>query len=98
MRVADSDHIRIFGHGGIGNASPGRALYLFERTANFLISNLADQVNLGATRAYYAGHSHHRNIKEFYPLLDKPSSGEQVLVPSSERPVLYRVGQPKGGM
>ncbi len=94
LRVVDSDHIRVFGHGGIGNASAGGALYVFERTPNFLISNLADQVNLRASRPYYGRHSMHRNIKEFFPLLHQQASGRQVRVPSLERPVLYRFGHP----
>ncbi len=95
LRVADSDHIRIFGHGGIGNASPGGSLYVFERTPNFLIANIADQAVLGPDKPYYAGHSVNRNIKTYYPLLDRRAPGKEVLIPPLERPVLYRVGAPR---
>lgn len=94
LRVADSDHIRIFGHGGIGNASAGGSLYVFERTPNFLIANLADQAQFGPDKPYYAGHCVNRNIKTYYPLLDRRASGKAVRVPPLERPVLYRVGTP----
>ena len=95
LRVADSDHIRIFGHGGIGNASPGGSLYVFERTPNFLIANIADQAELGPDKPYYAGHSVNRNIKTYYPLLDRRAPGKAILVSPLERPVLYRVGAPR---
>jgi len=95
LRVADSDHIRIFGHGGIGNPSAGGSLYVFERTPNFLIANIADQAELGPDKPYYAGLSVNRNIKTYYPLLHKPASAQKVLIPPLERPVLYRVGTPR---
>ncbi|MBT3377929.1 MAG: hypothetical protein HN742_27915 [Lentisphaerae bacterium] len=92
LHVSDSDHIRIFGHGGIGNASAGGSLYIFERTPSFLIANIADQAELGPDKPYYAGLSVNRNIKTYYPLLDRRASGDEVLIPSLERPVLYRRG------
>ena len=95
LRVADCDHIRIFGHGGIGNASPGGSLYVFERTPNFLIANIADQAQLGPDKPYYGGHSVNRNIKTYYPLLHREASGKEILVPPIERPVLYRLGAPR---
>ena len=94
LRVADSDHIRIFGHGGIGNAAPGGSLYIFERTPNFLIANLADQAQLGPDVSYYGGHEVNRNIETYFPLLDRQAAGKEILVPPLERPVLYRVGRP----
>ena len=95
LRVADSDHIRVFGHGGIGNAAAGGSLYVFERTPNFLIANIADQAELGPDKPYYAGLAVNRNIKSYYPLLHKLASGKEFLMPSLERPVLYRVGAPR---
>ncbi len=95
LRVTDSDHVRIFGHGGIGNANAGGALYVIERTPNFLISNIADQVNLGKDRPYYSGHSTHRNIETYFPLLHRPETGPASRLPSVERPTLYRWGSPR---
>ncbi len=94
LRVEDSDYVCVFGHGGIGNAGRGGALYEFVRTPNFLISNLADQAQLGPDRPYYAGHSVHRNIKSFFPLRVQPARGAAMLVPPLERPVLFRMGRP----
>ena len=94
LRIADCDHVRVFGHGGIGNAGSGEALYVVERTPNFLIANLADQVNLKPDRPYYSGHSVHRNIRSFHSLLHVREAGEPFRVPSLERPVLYRWGTP----
>ncbi len=95
LRVVESDHIRVFGHGGIGNARPGGSLYVFERTPNFLIANLADQVNLKADRPYYGSHSVNRNIETYYPLIDLTASHQRRKVPPTERPVLYKVGSPR---
>ena len=94
VRVADCNHVRIFGHGGIGNAKNGQALYVVERTPNWLLANLADQVNLGPDRSYYNGHAVHRHLDSFYPLQVRDAQGRTVTVPSRERPVLYRVGNP----
>ena len=94
LRVVDSDHIRIFGHGGIGNAAPGGSLHVFERTPNFLIANLADQAQLGPDVSYYGGHEMNRNIETYFPLLHKQAAGNDILIPPLERPVLYRAGSP----
>jgi len=95
LRIVDSDHIRVIGHGGIGNAAPGGALYEVLRTPNFLLANLADQVNLGPRREYYGGHGIHLNIESFFPLrVDQPGRPAQVIA-SLERPVLYRWGRPQ---
>ncbi len=95
LHVTDCDNIRIFGHGGIGNPSAGGSLYVFERTTNFLIANIADQAQLGPDKPYYGGHSIHRNIKTYYPLLDRQAPDRQVRIPALQRPVLYRVGAPR---
>jgi len=95
LRVVDSDHIRIFGHGGIGNPKVGGALYVFERTPNFLIANVADQAELGPDKPYYAGNGVNRNIEAYFPLSIAQAVGKRILVPSVERPVLYRMGRPK---
>ncbi|NOY81421.1 MAG: hypothetical protein GXP31_10510 [Kiritimatiellaeota bacterium] len=94
LKVTDSKNIAVFGHGGIGNAAKGGALYLFERCTDFLVANIADQVNLKENRPYYGGHAIHRSIREFFPLLDRPRQGPPVVVPWNERPALYRVGRP----
>ena len=95
LRVVDSDHIRIFGHGGIGNPEAGGVLYVFERTPNFLIANVADQAELGPDKPYYAGNGVNRNIEAYFPLSIAQASGKKTMVPSVERPVLYRMGRPR---
>ncbi len=47
-------------------------------------------VNLGKDKPYYNGHSVHRNIKSYLPLVHVPASSRSFSVPYSERPVLYR--------
>jgi len=79
---------------GIGNAAPGGSPYIFERTPNFLIANLADQAQLGPDVSYYGDHEMNRNIETYLPLLHRQASGQEVLISPLERPVLYRVGSP----
>ncbi len=97
MRIAGCDNIRIFGHGGNGKAAPGAAHYIIEATPNFLLSNLGDQPWLGSTqqaakKAWIM--SVKRNIRDYYPLIDRPSEGPEVRVPSLVRPLVYRRGHP----
>jgi len=73
----------------------GGALYVFERTPDFLIANVADQAELGPDKPYYAGNGVNRNIEAYFPLSIAQASGKRTLVPSVERPVLYRMGRPK---
>lgn len=94
LHVVDSDHIRVFGHGGIGNAAPGGSIYIFERTPNYLLTSLADQANLNPDIPYYSGNSINRNIETYFPLRDESTSNEAITVPSLERPVLFRMGEP----
>ncbi len=94
LRIINCNHIRVFGHGGIGNANKGGALYVVRDTPNFLISNIADQVNLGPDKPYYNGHSIHRNIRSYSPLLHQSPDAEAIRLPPLQRPVLYRFGTP----
>ncbi len=90
----DCDHIRVFGHGGIGDPQPGEALYRFERTPNYLISNLADQAQLKEAQPYYGSEGLHLNIRDFVPLETTTADGRKNQVPFNERPVLWRMGHP----
>ena len=93
LNVKDSDYIRVFGHGGIGSGPKGRALYLFENTPNFIISNMTDQINYGAERAYFRDFMH-LNYKDYYPLQEKLGDGSTITVNYDERPVFYKRGNP----
>ena len=42
LTVRDSDQIRLFGHGGNAKAREDAALFVFERTTNFLFANGVD--------------------------------------------------------
>ena len=78
----------VIGHGGIGNADKGGALYRTENCRDFVISNISDQINWGEDREYYDG-SLSLNYKKFFPLSEK-ISGKTIIVPSNERPVIYK--------
>lgn len=94
LRVVDCDHIRVFGHGGIGNPKPGDSLYVFERTPNFLISIIADQVQWKQDRIY-SGRIVDRNIRDYFPLLDMRGAAKATPLSYLERPVLYKQGEPR---
>ena len=42
LTVSDSDHIRLFGHGGNAKGLPGASLFVMGRPANFLFANGVD--------------------------------------------------------
>ena len=55
--VRDCDHVRIFGYGGNAAAHEGHALFVVDRTPNFLLANLVDSPRMpqGIPETHFAG-------------------------------------------
>jgi len=94
--VTDSDHVRLFGHGGNAKGRNGDTLFLFERTPNLLFANAMDgPTKIGSKNA---GHPEGATDPRFWHMLiDRPAGGPEFKLPPLERPVLYRRGTPDGG-
>jgi hypothetical protein len=93
LLVRDGDDIRLFGHGGNAKALPGAALFIFERTPNFLFANGVD----GPTKIGSRSLSHPQGStdpRRWHMLIERSADGEEFKLPPLERPVLYRRGAP----
>ena len=91
LRILDSDHIRLFGHGGNAKGRPGASLFVFERTTNFLFANAVD----GPTKIGSKTLSHRDGSTDprlWHMLIDKAADGTELKLPPLERPVLYQRG------
>jgi hypothetical protein len=95
--VRDSDHVRVFGHGGCASAYEHTALYRIERTPNFLVANAVDRPRLAGVRAneeHFAGRGVDPSL--WHMIDDAPAGGAQIKTTPMDRPVLYRRGVPRG--
>jgi hypothetical protein len=93
LAISDCDHIRVFGHGGNAKALAGAALFVFERTPNFLFANGVD----GPTKIGSKSLSHREGStdpREWHMLIERPAGGTEFKLPPLERPVLYQRGSP----
>ncbi|MDZ4199443.1 MAG: glycosyl hydrolase family 28-related protein [Kiritimatiellia bacterium] len=101
LRVWRSNHIRIYGHGGIGAPvdpfQPGwpAAQYVFEEVPHFLISNIGDQVSAERHDIPFHGMTVRNGIRNYHPLIELIPGAPLWAIPSLERPVLYRRGHPR---
>lgn len=96
LAVRDCDHVRLFGHGGNAKAPPGQALYVVERTANFLLANGVD----GLTKIGSRSLSHplgSTDPRQWHLLIEESVDGTRLELPPRERPVFYLRGQPNDG-
>ena len=94
LLIRDSDHIRLFGHGGNAKGLPDASLFVFERTDNFLFANGVD----GPTKIGTKTLSHRQGSTDprlWHILIDRPAGREEQKVPPLERPVLYQRGSPE---
>lgn len=92
LLVRDGDYIRLFGHGGNAKGLPDSALFVFERTPNFLFANGVD----GPTKIGSVSASHRRGStdpRHWHMLIERFGDGEEFKLPPRERPVLYRRGE-----
>jgi hypothetical protein len=93
LTVRDSDHIRLFGHGGNAKGRAGASLFVFERTPNFLLANCVD----GPTKLGSKSLSHWEGSTDprlWHMLVDRPATGAETRTAPLDRPVLYLRGQP----
>ncbi|MCC5843996.1 MAG: hypothetical protein JJU05_07080 [Verrucomicrobia bacterium] len=96
LRSVGSEHVRIFGHGGIATPMPGGVHYAFEDTANFLIAAMGDQVRFGGDASHGSGWSimYFTNLENYLPFTDR--QGDELFhPPSTERPILWLRGDPE---
>ena len=93
LTVRDSDHIRLFGHGGNAKGRADASLFVFERTPNFLFANCVD----GPTKLGSKSLSHWEGSTDprlWHMLIDRPATGPETRTAPLDRPVLYLRGQP----
>ncbi|HBE01324.1 MAG: hypothetical protein A2096_09080 [Spirochaetes bacterium GWF1_41_5] len=93
MRVNNSENIRIFGHGGVGTGDKDKPLYVFEDTENFIITTISEQININPDKAFYGNQYFMRNFSIYSPLAEI-RKGKLLEIPSAERPVMYKRGNP----
>jgi len=101
LEVVRSDRIRIFGSGGLSNAAPGSAHFRFVDTANFLVSNLADEIHLNKQdRNIHTPRnplvqndpSHYAGVQD--TVAGQTATDRQPDPKVIDRPILWRRGQP----
>ena len=90
--IRDCDHIRVLGYGGNAAAHEGQALFVIERTPNFLLANLMDSPRMpqGIPNTFFAGDGvdpHH-----WHMVVERTATGELIRTPPLDRPVLYKRG------
>ncbi len=96
--IRDSDHVRLFGYGGNAAAAEGHALFVVERTPNFLLANLVDSPRLprGLPETFFAGDGVEPTkwwmVTERW---DVDGRTTEIHTRPLERPVLYRRGHPR---
>ncbi|MFW5835241.1 MAG: glycosyl hydrolase family 28-related protein, partial [Pseudomonadota bacterium] len=93
LAVRDCDHIGLFGHGGNAKPLPAEALYLVERTPNFLLANGVDGLTPVGSRSL----SHplgSTDPRRWHMLTEYPRGKARLALPPLERPVLYMRGRP----
>jgi hypothetical protein len=96
LLVRDSDHVRLFGHGGNAKGLPGGTLFRFEGTPNLLFANGVD----GPTKIGTRSLSHPEGSTDpraWHMLIERLEDGTDFALPALERPVLYLRGRPEAG-
>ena len=91
LSISDSDHIRLFGHGGNAKGRADASLFVFERTTNFLFANGVD----GPTKIGSKSLSHwdgSTDPKLWHMLIERQADGTEFKLPPLERPVVYERG------
>lgn len=91
LKAVNSDHIRVFGHSGLGTGCLGGSLYDISNTANFLIANISDQIYMQSDYSTYANNFIRYRYDDYYPICDNGT-----FIPVDERPVLYKRGNAAG--
>lgn len=94
--IRDCDHVRVFGYGGNAAAHEGGALFVVERTPNFLLANLVDSPRMpqGIPDTFFAGDG--VDPTRWHTVRERTTAGQTILTPPLDRPVLYKRGRPVG--
>lgn len=92
LRIADSDRIRLFGYGGNASAREGGALFVIERTPNFILANLVDHPSLAGEKRIYG--STGTDPSKWYMVMEETVDGKTVRTRPLDRPVVYKRGRP----
>jgi len=90
--IRDCDHIRVLGCGGNAAAHEGHALFVIERTPNFLLANLVDSPRMpqGIPNIFFAGDG--VDPRHWHMVLERTPAGNTILTQPLDRPVLYKRG------
>jgi hypothetical protein len=93
----DCDHVRVFGYGGNAAAHEGQALFVVDRTPNFLLANLVDSPRMpqGIPDTYFAGDG--VDPRRWHMVLERTTDDNTIVTPPLDRPVLYRRGHVSEG-
>jgi hypothetical protein len=95
MVFRDCDDVRLFGHGGNGSGRVGGALYVFERTPNFLFANGVEGPTRIGAQTPKGFNQVTNDPREWHMLIERPAACAEIKLPPLERPVLYRRGYPR---
>jgi hypothetical protein len=90
--IRDCDKVRIFGYGGNAAAHQGHALFVVERTPNFVLANLVDSPRMpqGISNTFFAGDG--VDPRYWYMVREITTANKTALTPPLDRPVLYKRG------
>jgi len=97
LTIRDCDHVRLFGYGGNAAASEGHALFVVERTPNFLLANLVDSPRMpqGIPDTFFAGDG--VDPRRWHMVEEHAREGPIVRTEPLDRPVLYQRGRAQAG-
>lgn len=97
LAVYDSDHIRVFGFGGLADAEVGRAHFYFENTPNFLHAACAEEPHFFDDVQVWSICDNPlivHNVSLFDGIQEK-FGNENFRTPALARTILYKRGQPQ---
>lgn len=91
LKIQDSKHIGIFGHGGNATALRGAAHYVFVDCEDVTLTNMSDQFNPRQKSPYARPYRKHP-VEPFtaYSPLMVIDQGRETRLPSNEDPILWR--------
>ncbi|HYW79510.1 MAG TPA: glycosyl hydrolase family 28-related protein [Thermoguttaceae bacterium] len=91
LKVQDSSHIRIFGHGGNATAVRGSAHYVFVDSNDITLTNMSDQFNARQQTPTPMPYREHpvEPFTAYSPIIDI-RGGQEIAIPSNEDPILWR--------
>ncbi|HBE04031.1 MAG: hypothetical protein A2096_02160 [Spirochaetes bacterium GWF1_41_5] len=98
MIIKNSQKIRIFSYGGIGNAGPGNELFRIINSSDFLITNTYDILmwynSAGRHWSNPKCHIIYFNDPRTWFMISEETGTEKITTQPLERPLLYKRGNP----